>query len=257
MQGLNKIFLELKQTNDIDQGREKALNDLDKAYRMYVEISRNISDGKNFYQDIEKVLVQYVSNAKVFTVSRAREKEEMANALMIGFDQMNLNADSFPVHMKGYTQSQANNYTVAQPQSLYGSGISEAGNYRGSSIQSSQYGMIPNNQNYIPPQSQVSFGTMPIGFTPNQNIQAATQGYYQSNGQPGTHIGVYNPAPDIQSAPNNLQKPANYTGLYNQVPNIQVYNGNSQVPAPAIPAQVSQYGVYQPSIHKQTGSQKE
>ncbi|KAJ3300005.1 pH-response regulator protein palA/rim20 [Borealophlyctis nickersoniae] len=72
----NSRFLESKQTNEMIRQREQALQNLDNAYKAFMEISGNISEGIKFYTDFQNVLSNFKNSCSDFAFARGIDKKD-------------------------------------------------------------------------------------------------------------------------------------------------------------------------------------
>ncbi|KAI9353361.1 BRO1-like domain-containing protein [Zopfochytrium polystomum] len=73
---LNTSFASWKVGNESAEKREKALQNLDKAYKAYKEVTANLKEGLKFYTDFQVVVNRFNQSCRDFATTRTIDKKE-------------------------------------------------------------------------------------------------------------------------------------------------------------------------------------
>ncbi|KAI9026170.1 BRO1-like domain-containing protein [Hyaloraphidium curvatum] len=92
----NERFVRAKKSNTVLQDRERALQNLDSAYKAFKDISTNLNEGTRFYTDFQAVLQRFLDNVKDYAFARKIDMQELLRALTSNIASMRLSADSIP-----------------------------------------------------------------------------------------------------------------------------------------------------------------
>ncbi|KAI9098591.1 BRO1-like domain-containing protein [Phlyctochytrium arcticum] len=77
----NRQFMSSKQSNHLIRDRENALQNLDNAYKAFVDISANMHEGVKFYTDFQAVLNRFADNCRQYALTRSVDKRDIINEL--------------------------------------------------------------------------------------------------------------------------------------------------------------------------------
>ncbi|KAF7986480.1 hypothetical protein HWV62_31277 [Athelia sp. TMB] len=88
----NKVFLQSRKEDPSIKDREQALQALDQAYHQYQEITRNLSEGLQFYNDLAGILAQFKEACKAWSIQRSRELGSSSTPLSRSLQTMSLGA---------------------------------------------------------------------------------------------------------------------------------------------------------------------
>ncbi|KAJ3557381.1 hypothetical protein NM688_g1507 [Phlebia brevispora] len=78
--GRNQLFLQSRKEDPSVTDRERALQSLDLAYHKYREVTRNLDEGVQFYNDFGKILTQFRETCRDWAV---RRRDEMQYVLIL------------------------------------------------------------------------------------------------------------------------------------------------------------------------------
>ncbi len=102
----NRKFLAGRTMNPLVRERERALANLDGAYKNYKEISANLTEGMKFYSDFGAVLQKFADSVGDFVFSRKVDMRELISAITSGMtylgggqEDRSVSPGAFPGHV--------------------------------------------------------------------------------------------------------------------------------------------------------------
>ncbi|KAJ3272917.1 pH-response regulator protein palA/rim20 [Terramyces sp. JEL0728] len=217
----NKTFMESRQTNAMIREREEALSNLDRAYKVFKDISGNLEEGVKFYNDLETALHKLRQQAQDFCKGRSFDKQRLVQQ----FSNMSV-SPAYPGPPAQPMYGAQPNYSPApsynQPQAQPQPGVWNPAQAR------PQYGYQPPAQN-----------TVPGGWNQPQDPynQPYQQPYPQQNSHQQHQPRAYQPNQQYGQGYGNLPPPAQgggYTGQHPPAqPGQQQYQRPGQLPPPS------------------------
>ncbi|KAJ3255782.1 pH-response regulator protein palA/rim20 [Boothiomyces macroporosus] len=223
----NKTFMDSRQTNTMIREREEALSNLDRAYKVFRDISGNLEEGIKFYNDLESVLHKLRQQIQDYCKGRSFDSQRLIQQ----FSNMSMNSSyaqqaSQPLYGGPTNYSPAPSYNQPQPQPQPGVWNPSQARPQYGYPQSGGQQTVPGGWNRPPdsyqnyhqpqfsPQSAQSQPYQPRAYQPNQPFP---QGYGNlpppgHSAYPGQyHSGQQMPPGQFSQQSGQLPPPSGYT----------------------------------------------
>jgi programmed cell death 6-interacting protein len=168
-------FVQATQSDSAQQERILVLNKFDLAFKAYLELKSNLTEGIQFYSNLQEILKKFVQNCRDFYFARQTEKNDHVSRLEKSKPHTQIHA---PVQMPQHVTQMPQHVTQMPPQYPVMQYPSQAPQPSQLPPQYGNYpGIMPTAPAHTPPPSYAqtpqpqAFTAAPVGYPPPSAMQ--------------------------------------------------------------------------------------